>query len=96
MCHLTKMKHNTIHFLHFTKLTSQNASLTTVNAKFKRMEITKFINKSTTNLYIYRKCDIVQNNIGSVEPFIVIFNIYNTLNTLAFYIITFIISLTIN
>ena len=37
-----------------------------------RMEITKFIDKLTTNLYIYRYCDIVHNNIGSVEQFIVI------------------------
>ena len=64
------MKHNTIHFLHLTRWTSQNTPLTTVNANFKRMEITKFINKLTTNLFIYRKCDIVQNNIGSVEQFI--------------------------
>ena len=69
MCHLTEMKHNTIHFLHFTQLTSQKTSLTTVNANFKRMEITKFINKLTTNLYVYRKCDIIHNNIGSVEKF---------------------------
>ena len=54
MCHLTEMKHTTIHFLHFTQLTSQNTSLNTVNANFKGMEITKFINKWTTNLYIYR------------------------------------------
>ena len=67
MCHLTEMKHNTIHFLHFTQMTSRNTSLTTVNANFKSVEITKFINESTTNLYIYRKCDIVNNNIGSVE-----------------------------
>ena len=67
MCHLTDMKHNIIHFLHFTHLTSQNTFLTTVNANFKRMEIAKFINKLTTNLYTYRKCDIVHNNIGSVE-----------------------------
>ena len=67
MCHLTEMKHNTIHFLHFTQMTSRNTSLNTVNANFKSVEITKFINKSTTNLYIYRKCDIVNNNIGSVE-----------------------------
>ena len=66
------MKHNTIYLLHFTQLTSQNTSLTTVNANFKRMEITKFLNELTTNLYIYRKCDIVNNNIGSVEQFIVI------------------------
>ena len=68
MCHLTKMKHNTIHFLHFTQLASRNTSLTTV----KRMEIAKFINKLTINLYIYRKCDIVHNNIGSVEQVIMI------------------------
>ena len=84
MCHLTEMKHNTIHVLHFRQLTSQNTPLTTVNANFKRMELTKFINKLTTNLYIYRKCDIVHNNIGSVEQFIVVAIIYNTLNTLAF------------
>ena len=59
MCHLTEMKHNTIHFLHFTQLTSRNTSLTTVIGNFKRMEITKFINLLTTNLYIYRKCDII-------------------------------------
>ena len=52
MCHLIEMKHNTINFLHFIQLTSQNRSLTTVNANFKRMETTKFINKLTTNLYI--------------------------------------------
>ena len=73
MCHLTEMKHNTIHFLHLKQLTSQHTSLSTVNANFKRMEITTFINELTTNLYIYRKCDIVHNNIGSVEQFIVIF-----------------------
>ena len=54
MCHVTEMKHTTIHFLHFTQLTSQNTPLTTVNAFFKRMEITKFINKLATNLCIYR------------------------------------------
>ena len=47
MGHLTEMKRNTIHFLHFTQLTSQNTSLTTVNANFNGMEITKFINKLT-------------------------------------------------
>ena len=68
-----EMKHNTIHFLHFTQLTSRNTSLIIVNANFKRMEIKKKnINKLTTNLYIYRKCDIVHNNNGSVEHFIVI------------------------
>ena len=55
MCHLTKMKSNTIHFLNFTQLTSQNTSLTTVNANFKRMEIKKIIDKLTTDLFIYRK-----------------------------------------
>ena len=40
MCHLTEMKHNTIHFLHFTQLISQNTSLSRVNANFKRMEMT--------------------------------------------------------
>ena len=72
MGHSTEMKHNTIHFLHFTQLTSRNTSLTRVNANFKRMEITKCINRLTTNLYIYRKCDIVHNSIGLVEQFIVI------------------------
>ena len=72
MCHLTETKHNTIHFfLHLTQFASQNTSLTKVNANFKRMVITKFINKMTTNLYSYRKCDIVHDNIGSVEQFIV-------------------------
>ena len=52
MCHLTEMKHDTIHLLPFTQLKSQNTSLSRVNANFKRMEITKFINKLTTNLYI--------------------------------------------
>ena len=67
MCHLTEMKHDTIHFfLHLTQLTSQKTSLTTVNANFKRIEITKFINKLTTILYIYRNCDIVHNNIGGL------------------------------
>ena len=70
MCNLTEMKHNTIHFLHFTQNSSRNISLTTVNANFKRMEITKFIYKLTLNLYIYRKC--VHNKIGSFEQFIVI------------------------
>ena len=54
MCHMIEMKHTTIHFLHFTQLTSRNTSLTTVNANFRRMEITKFINKMAINLYIYR------------------------------------------
>ena len=72
MCHLTEMKHNTIHCLHFTQLTSRNTSLTRFNANFKRIEITRFINKLTTKLYIYRKCDIVHNNIWSVEQFIVV------------------------
>ena len=67
MCHLTEMKHNTIHFLHFIQLTSRNTSLTRVNANLKRKEITKFINKLTINLFIYRKCDIVHYKIGSVE-----------------------------
>ena len=72
MCHLTEMKHNTIHFLLFTRLTSRNTSLTRVNVNFKRMETTTFKNKLTINLFIYRKCDIVHNNIGSVEQFIVV------------------------
>ena len=45
MCHLTEMKHNTIHFLHFTQLASRITSLTTVNANFKRMEIYNKIHK---------------------------------------------------
>ena len=36
------------------------------------MEITKCINELITNLYIYRKCDIVHYNIGLVDQFIVI------------------------
>ena len=72
MCHLTEMKHNIIHFLHFTQMTSQNTSLTTVNANFKMKEITKFIYKLTTRFHFYRKYDIVHNNIGPVEQFIVI------------------------
>ena len=71
MCPLAEMKRNTIHFLHFTQLTSPHTSLTAIN--FKRKEITIFINKLTTHVYIYRKYDIVHNNIGSVEQFIVIF-----------------------
>ena len=93
MCHLTEMKHTTIHLLHFTQLTSQNISLTTVNANFKRMEIANFINKLTTSLYIYRNVLLYIKIIGSVEQFIVIVKHFNTLNTLAFYIITFNISL---
>ena len=84
MCHLTEMKHTTIHFLHLIPLTSQNSSLTTVNANFKIIKITKFINKLTTNLCIYRKCNIVHYNIGSVEQFIVIVKHYYTLKTLAY------------
>ena len=72
MCYLTEIRHNTIYFLHFTQLTSQNTSLTRVNANFKRMEITKFINKLITTHYIYKQCDIVHNSIGSVEQCIVI------------------------
>ena len=73
MCHLTEMKHNTINFLHFTQLTSQNRSLSTVSANFKRMETTKYIKKLTTYLYFYKKkCDIVHNNIRSVEQLIVV------------------------
>ena len=54
MCHLTEMKHTTIHFFHFTQLAPQNTFLIADNANVKRMEITNFINKLTTNLYIYR------------------------------------------
>ena len=53
MCQVTEMKHTTKHFLHFTQLTSQNTSLTTVNANFKRMEITKFLNILATNELLY-------------------------------------------
>ena len=38
-----EMKHNTIHVLHLTQLTSQNTSLTTVSANLERMEITQLI-----------------------------------------------------
>ena len=72
MWNLTEMNHSTIHILYFTQLTSQNTLLTTVNANIKRMEITKFINKLTSHLFIYRKCDLVHNDIGSVEQLIVI------------------------
>ena len=48
MCHVIEMNHTIIHFLHFTQLTSQKTSLTTVNANFRIMEITKFINKMAT------------------------------------------------
>ena len=72
MRHLTEMMHNTIHFLHFTQLTPRNISLTRVYANFMRMEITRFISKLTTNIFIYRKCDIVHNNLRSIEQFIVI------------------------
>ena len=53
MCHLTEMKHNTTHFLHFTQLTTQNRSLITVYANIKRIDITKIINKLTTDFHIY-------------------------------------------
>ena len=72
MCHLTELKQYHTLFYIFTQLILQNASLTTVNANFKRMEIAKFINKLITNLYIYRKFDIVHDYIGSVEQVIVI------------------------
>ena len=58
MCHVTEMKHTIVHFLHFTQLTSQNISLTTVKVYFKRMEITKFINKLAKNLYICRNVQL--------------------------------------
>ena len=66
MCHLTEMKHNTITFLHFTQLKSQNRSLTTVNANFNRMETTKFINKLNTHLYIYR-CEMYILTLGQLN-----------------------------
>ena len=68
MCHLNEMKLNTVQFFfsfHTTEITKY--ILNTVNAKFKIMEITKFINKSTTNLYIYRKCDIVHKTLGQLN-----------------------------
>ena len=67
MCHVTEMKHTTIHFLHFTQLTSQNTSLTTVSANFKRMEITKFINKLATNLYVYRNVLLYKITLGQLN-----------------------------
>ena len=67
MCHLTEMKHTTIYFLHFTQLTSQNTSITTVNANFKRMAITKFINKLTTNPYIYRNVVLYIITLGQLN-----------------------------
>ena len=67
MCHLTEMKHTTIHFLHFTQLTSQNTSLTTVNANFKKKEIANFINKLTTNLYIYRNVILYIITLGQLN-----------------------------
>ena len=70
MCHLTKMKQTTLHILHFTHLTSQNTSLTTVNANFKRMELTKFINKLTTNLYIYRNVILCIIILGQLNNFL--------------------------
>ena len=66
MCPLADRKHITILFLQLTQLTSENTSLTPVNANFMRMETKIFINKLATNLYICRKCDIVHNNIWSV------------------------------
>ena len=67
MCHLTEMKQTTLHFLHFIQLTSQNTSLATVNANSKRMEITKFINKLTTNLYIYRNVILYIITLGQLS-----------------------------
>ena len=67
MCHLTEMKHTTIHFLHFKKMTSQNTSLTTVNANFKRIKITKSINKLATNLYIYRNVILYIITLGQLN-----------------------------
>ena len=75
MCHLTEMKHTTIHFLHFTQLTSQNTSLTTVNANFKIMEITKFINKLTTNLYNYRNVLLYIMALGQLNNLLWLLNI---------------------
>ena len=52
MCNLNEMKHNTTNLLHLTQLTSQNTSLTTVNANFKRMEITKSLKNDYKPLYL--------------------------------------------
>ena len=60
MCHLTEMMCYTISLFTFTQLTSQNAN-------FKRFGITKFINKLTTSLYIYRKRDIVYIILGQLN-----------------------------
>ena len=60
------MKRNTIHFLHFTQLTSPN------NPSSKLMLISReFIHQLTTHLYNYRQCDILHTYIGSDEQFIV-------------------------
>ena len=89
MCHLTEMKHNTIHVLHFTQLKSPNAPLTTVNANFKRMEITKFI-KTLPQTSIFMKNVILYIiTLGQLNNLLWLLNMYNTLNTLTCYIITF-------
>ena len=75
MCHLTEMKHTNIHFLHFTQFTSQNTSLTTVNANFKKMEITKPINKLATNLYIYRNVILYIITLGQLNNLLWLLNI---------------------
>ena len=66
MCHLTEMKHNTIHVLHLTKLTTQNTSLTTVNAYLKRMELTKLIKHLTTNLCIIEHVILYKITLGQL------------------------------
>ena len=66
LCHVTEMKHTTIHFLYFTQLTSQNTSLTTSNANFKRMEITKFINILATKLF-YRNVLLYVITLGQLN-----------------------------
>ena len=95
MCYLTEMKRNTIHYLQFTQLTSQNTSLTTVNANFKRMKTAKFINKLTTSIFIENMILYIIT-LGQLNKLLRLLNICNALNTLAFNIITFNISLSIN
>ena len=68
-------------FLHFTQLTSQNSSLSTVNANFKRMEITKSINKLTTDLYIYRNVILYIISLGQLNNLLRLLNIIHLLYT---------------
>ena len=82
MCHLTEMKQNTIHFLHFTQLTSQNASLTTVNANFKWMEIAIFINKWPHTSTFIENVILYIITFSQLNKLLWLLNIYNTLNIL--------------